>query len=206
MVDSTVNCGSMVKPSTLVDELKVRHVMSSPVVESAENASIAEVAELMRKYNIGSVVITSNGKPVGIITKTDIVTKVVANGSDPNTVRARDIMTTPLQTVSPETTIDDALSKMNRLKLSRLVVVYKERLAGIVTIKDILQVTPEILSIVRERMKIGGPAPAFAASVAEGYCEVCGEWSDYLVRVEDQLMCEDCRIELERRSGASVLE
>lgn len=196
----------MVKPSTLVDELKVRDVMSSPVVEASEESSITEVAGLMRKYNIGSVVISSNGKPTGIITKTDIVTKVVANGSDPNKIRARDIMTTPLQVVSPETAIDEALSKMNRLKLSRLAVVYKERLVGIVTIKDILQVTPEILSIVREKLKIGGPAAVASHSVAEGYCEVCGEWSDFLVRVEDQLMCEDCRLELERKGGASVLE
>lgn len=196
----------MVKPSTLVDELKVRDVMSSPVVEASENASVVEVAELMRKYNIGSVVISSNGKPTGIITKTDIVEKVVANGSDPNKIYARDIMTTPLQTVSPEVVIDEALSKMNKLKLSRLVVVYKDRLVGIVTIKDILQVTPEILTIVRERLKIGGPATVRTESVAEGYCEVCGEWSDYLVRVEDQLMCEDCRLELERSGGRSVLE
>ncbi|MCS7137905.1 MAG: CBS domain-containing protein [Candidatus Caldarchaeum sp.] len=196
----------MVKPSTLVDELKVRDVMSSPVVEAGEDASIVEVAELMRRYNIGSVVISSEGKPTGIITKTDIVTKVVANGSDPNKIRARDIMTTPLQTVTPEIAIDEALSKMNRLKLSRLVVVYKDRLVGIVTIKDILQVTPEILTIVRERLRIGGPAGTLAQSVAEGYCEVCGEWSDLLVRVEDQLMCEDCRLELERKGGESVLE
>ncbi|BAJ51509.1 CBS-domain-containing protein [Candidatus Caldarchaeum subterraneum] len=196
----------MVKPATLVEELRVRDVMSSPVVEADAEASAVEVAELMRRYGIGSVVISSQGKPVGIITKTDLVTKVVANGTDPNTVRARDIMTTPLQTVEPDVTIDDALSKMNKLKLSRLVVVYKERLAGIVTIKDILQVTPEILSIVREKLRIGTPASASNQTVAEGYCELCGEWSDYLVRVEDQLLCEDCRIELERKGGASVSE
>ncbi|MDJ0273082.1 MAG: CBS domain-containing protein [Candidatus Caldarchaeum sp.] len=198
--------GGMVKPATLVEELRVRDVMSSPVVEADVEASAVEVAELMRRYGIGSVVISSQGKPVGIITKTDLVTKVVANGTDPNTVKARDIMNTPLQTVEPDVTIDDALSKMNKLKLSRLVVVYKERLAGIVTIKDILQVTPEILSIVREKLRIGAPASPSNQIVTEGYCELCGEWSDYLVRVEDQLLCEDCRIELERKGGASVSE
>jgi len=189
----------MVKPTSLVEEVRVRDVMSSPVVEAGEDATIVEVAQLMSRYGVGSVVITSDGKPVGIITKTDIITQVVANGSDPNRVRARDIMTTPLQTIEPDVLIEDALTKMNKLKLSRLVVVYKDRLVGIVSVKDILQVTPEILNIVREKLRIGA-APAIASSnPVEGYCESCGEWSDMLIRVEDQLLCEECRLELESR-------
>lgn len=196
----------MVKPATLVDEVKVREVMSSPVVEADESATIVEVADLMRRHGIGSIIITSNGKPVGIITKTDIVYQVVANGADANNVRARDIMSTPLQTVEPDANIEDALSKMNRLKVGRLAVVYKERLAGIVTLKDILTVTPEILAIVKERMRIGIPAQSQPSSPVEGYCESCGEWSDMLVRVDDQLLCEDCRLELERKGGSSQME
>ncbi|MEM2515732.1 MAG: CBS domain-containing protein, partial [Candidatus Caldarchaeum sp.] len=154
-------CGEeMVKPTALVDEVRVRDVMSSPVIEAGENTTVVEVAELMRKYGIGSVVISSNGKPVGIITKTDIICQVVANGSDPNTLKARDIMTTPLQTIEPDVLIEEALNKMNRLKISRLAVVYKDKLVGVVSIKDILQVTPEILEIVREKIRIGSVAAA----------------------------------------------
>ncbi|MDW8360396.1 MAG: CBS domain-containing protein, partial [Candidatus Caldarchaeum sp.] len=144
-----------------------------------------------------SVIISSNGKPVGIITKTDIVYQVVASGSEPSKIKAKDIMTSPLQTIEPDILIDEALSKMNRLKLSRLAVVYKDKLVGVVTIKDILQVTPEILSIVREKLRIGGVAASQSPNPVEGYCESCGEWSDLLVRVEDQLLCEECRMELE---------
>jgi CBS domain-containing protein len=52
----------LVKPATLVDEVKVREVMSSPVVEADESATIVEVAELMRRHGIGSIIITSGGK------------------------------------------------------------------------------------------------------------------------------------------------
>ncbi len=196
----------MVKPTSLVDEVRVRDVMSSPVVEASDSATIVEVAELMRKYNIGSVVISSNGKPVGIITKTDIVCQVVANGGDPNKVRTRDIMTSPLQTIEPDVLIEDALSKMNRLKISRLAVVYKDKLMGIVTIKDILQITPEILSIVREKLKIGAVPASPTSNPVEGYCESCGEWSDLLLRVEDQLLCEECRLELEGKGRSTPTE
>ncbi|MEM0442732.1 MAG: CBS domain-containing protein [Candidatus Caldarchaeum sp.] len=194
----------MVKPTALFDEVRVRDVMSSPVIEASDSATIVEVAGLMRKYGIGSIIITSNGKPLGIITKTDIVCQVVANGSDPNKVKARDIMTTPLQTIEPDIVIEEALSKMNRLKLSRLAVVYKDKLVGVVTIKDILQVTPEILSIVREKLKIGGAAAYPSSNPVEGYCDSCGEWSDLLVRVEDQLLCEECRLELEGKEKFSA--
>jgi CBS domain-containing protein len=196
----------LVKPATLVDEVKVREVMSSPVVEADESAKIVEVAELMRRHGIGSIIITSGGKPVGIITKTDIVYQVVANGADAKNVRARNIMSTPLQTVEPDVNIEDALSKMNRLKVGRLAVVYKERLAGIVTLKDILTVTPEILAIVKERMRIGIPTQSQLSAPVEGYCESCGEWSDMLVRVDDQLLCEDCRLELEKKGGSRPVE
>ncbi len=196
----------MVKPTALVDEVRVRDVMTSPVVEADESVTIVEVAKLMKKYNIGGVVIDSDGKPVGIITKTDIIYQVVANGSDPNKVRARDIMTSPLQTIEPDVLIEDALSKMNRLKISRLAVVHKDKLMGIVTIKDILQITPEILSIVREKLKIGAVAASPTSNPIEGYCELCGEWSDLLLRVEDQLLCEECRLELEGKGRSAPME
>ncbi|GBC69224.1 Hypoxic response protein 1 [archaeon HR01] len=187
----------MVKPVTLSAELRVRDVMTSPVIECDENDSSVVVADKMRKYGVGSVVVTKNGEPRGIITKTDLVCDVVANGLDPNQVLAKNIMTTSLQTIEPDATIDEAITKMNRLKISRLVVVYKGRVAGIVSVKDILQVTPEIVNIVREKMRLTGTASTPTSSPVEGYCDVCGEWSDLLTRVEDQLMCEECRLELE---------
>lgn len=187
----------MVKPVTLSAELRVRDVMTSPVIECEENDSSVVVADKMRKYGVGSVVVTKNGEPRGIITKTDLVCDVVANGLDPNQVLAKNIMTASLQTIDPDATIDEAITKMNRLKISRLVVVYKGRVAGIVSVKDILQVTPEIVNIVREKMRLTGTASTPTSSPVEGYCDVCGEWSDLLTRVEDQLLCEECRLELE---------
>ncbi len=189
--------GEMVRPVTLSGEVKVRDVMTSPVIDCSENDTAVAVAEKMKKYGVGSVVVTKNGEPRGIITKTDIVCEVVANGLDPNQILAKNIMTSSLQTIDPDASIDQAISKMNRLKISRLVVVYKERVAGIISIKDILQVTPEIVNIVREKLRIGGSPSQPQSSPVEGYCDSCGEWSDLLSRVDDQLLCEECRLELE---------
>lgn len=191
----------MVRFASLTDEVRVRSIMSSPVIESEVSETVDEVAKKMLHYKIGSVVVTENGKPVGIITKRDLVEKVVAKNLKPSEVIARDVMTSPIETVDPDESIDNALRKMNKLKIGHLVVVYKNKLVGIISITDILQVTPEILEIVREKVRSEGiKVISGRQEYAEGYCDACGEWSDMLVRIDDQLLCEDCRQELERRS------
>jgi len=185
----------------IADELLVRDVMSSPVIESKENETAEELAQKMIRYKVGAIIVTDkNGSPLGIVTKTDLVEKVIAKNLRPNDVKAKDIMTTPLETIDPEAKIEDALRKMSKLKISRLAVVYKNKLMGLISVKDILQVTPEILEIVKEHMEIMGIAlPRSTEGYVEGYCDSCGEWSDMLLNVEGQYLCEDCRLDLIRR-------
>ncbi|MEN2974294.1 MAG: CBS domain-containing protein [Candidatus Caldarchaeales archaeon] len=186
--------------TTLADELRVRDVMSSPVIEGSEDDTAEQIAHKMEKYNVGSVVITRNGEPIGIVTKTDLVFKVVSKNLKPSEVKTRDIMSSPIYSIEPETLIEEALRRMNILKVSRLVVTYKNKLAGIVSIKDILQVTPEILEIVRENMRIRGVTLSTSREgYVEGYCDECGEWSDMLLNVDGRYICEECRLELSKR-------
>ncbi len=192
----------MVKSTILAEEVRVKDVMSSPVIEASYDESLESIAKKMEKYHIGSVVVTRDGEPIGVITKRDIIDKVVARDLKPSEVKAHNIMSTPLHTADPDLLVDEALRKMNRLKVSRLVVVYKEKVMGIISLKDILQVTPEILDIVREKLRIeGAHLPRSSEGLVEGYCDACGEWSDMLVRIDDQLLCEECRLELEKSEG-----
>lgn len=185
----------------LTDELMVRDVMSSPVIEAGEVDTAEELARKMHRYNVGAVVVTKNGAPVGIVTKTDLIEKVVSRNLRPSDVKASEIMSSPLHTIEPDETLEDALRKMTTLKVSRLVVTYKNRVVGIVSVKDILQVTPEILEIVRENMRIRGiTLPSSREGYLEGYCDGCGEWSDMLLNVDGQYLCEECRLELIRRA------
>lgn len=185
----------------IAEEVRVRDVMSSPVIESKEDETAQEIAKKMMRYRVGAVVVTDErGSPLGIVTKTDLVEKVIARNLRPDEIKAREIMNTPLETIDPEARIEDALRKMNRLRISRLAVVYKNKLVGLISLKDILQVTPEILEIVREHMKIMGiTLPRNPEGYVEGYCDSCGEWSDMLLNIEGQYLCEDCRLDLIRR-------
>jgi len=184
----------------LTDEVLVREVMSSPVIEAEEHETAEDAAKKMMRYGVGAIIVTGQrGEPVGIVTKTDLVNKVIAKNLKPNEVKLKDIMSTPLQTIDPDARIEEALRKMNKLKVNRLAVIYKNRLAGLVSIKDILRVTPEILEIVKENMKIMGVSfPRSKEGYVEGYCDNCGEWSDMLLNVEGRYLCEDCRLELLR--------
>jgi CBS domain-containing protein len=181
----------------------VKDVMSSPVVTLDEGATSNKVATLMDENGLGCLIVTNKtGKPVGIITERDLVSRVLAKNLKPDTVKAKEIMTSPLVTIEPEATISEAARRMSRLNIRRLGVIYKGNLVGIVSSKDILGVMPELIEIIQERTRIEGAAEAEETTEAEeislsGYCDRCGVYSENLKDVNGQNLCEDCRIELE---------
>jgi CBS domain-containing protein len=181
----------------------VKDVMSSPVVTLNEGATSNKVANLMDENGLGCLIVTNKtGKPVGIITERDLVSRVLAKNLKPDTVKAKEIMTSPLVTIEPEATISEAARRMSRLNIRRLGVIYKGNLVGVVSSKDILGVMPELIEIIQERTRIEGAAEAEETTEAEeislsGYCDRCGVYSENLQDVNGQNLCEDCRIELE---------
>jgi CBS domain-containing protein len=181
----------------------VKDVMSSPVVTLNEDATSNKVANLMDENKLGCLIVTNKtGKPVGIITERDLVTRVLSKNLKPDAVKAKEIMTSPLVTIGPETTISEAARRMSRLNIRRLGVIYKGNLVGIVSSKDILGVMPELIEIIQERMRIDDAAEVEERVEAEerplsGYCDRCGVFSENLKDANGQNLCEDCRIELE---------
>jgi len=175
-------------------EVLVKHVMTSPVVTVSGKAAITGVAETMDKHGIGSVVVTDEKeRPQGIITERDIVTRVIAKKLNPKTVRAEGAMSKPLVTIDPEASVREAARLMNERNVKRLGVMYKGRLVGLVSSKDILAITPELIEVLRERAKVTARAPARLSSQAVvGYCELCGQWSESLEELNGKFLCEDC--------------
>jgi CBS domain-containing protein len=183
--------------------LLVKDVMSSPVVTTEEDAASNNVALLMDENKVGAVVVTNKeGQPLGIITERDLVIRVLSKNLKPDAVKAREIMTSPLVTIEPEATINEAARRMNRLDIRRLGVLYKGDLVGIISSKDILGVMPELIEIIQERTRIEGAGRSEETEEVEetplsGYCDRCGVYSENLKDANGQNLCEDCRIELE---------
>lgn len=181
----------------------VKDVMSSPVITVNENETVDKAAKIMDKYDLGCTIVTGKeGKPLGIITEKDLVKRVLAKDTLPSTLKAKDVMTAPLITIDPNMTLSEAARRMSRLDVRRLGVIYKGELLGIISSKDIVAVTPELLEIIQEEARIKNRsteevAPEETTPLA-GYCDRCGNWSDSLREIEGQSLCEDCRVELEK--------
>jgi len=179
----------------------VKDVMTSPVITINEDGIVYEAAKLMDKNDLGCIVVTDKkSKPVGIITERDLITRVLSKNLLSSKVKAKKVMTSPLLTIDPDEPLVEAARKMSRLNVRRLGVIYKGSLAGLVSSKDILAVTPELLETIQERAKIDKePVPEEEAPEPRpltGYCDHCGRWSDALKEDEGQLLCEECQVEL----------
>jgi CBS domain-containing protein len=179
----------------------VKDVMTSPVIAINEDGLAQEAAQLMDKNDVGCIIVTDkNEKPLGIITERDMITRVLAKNILASKMKARKVMTSPLLTIDPDETLTEAARKMSRLNVRRLGVIYKGNLVGLISSKDILAVTPELLETIQEQAKISKePEPEEEEpepSPLAGYCDHCGRWSDTLKEIEGQLLCPECRDEL----------
>jgi len=181
----------------------VKDIMTSPVVTINENESSHKAAQLMTQNDVGCIIVTGKEeKPLGIITERDLITRVLAKNTLPSKIKAKKVMTSPLITVNPDETLSEAARRMSRLNVRRLGVMYKGNLVGVISSKDILAVTPELLEIIQERARIEGIEGGRAVEeVPEhrplaGYCDRCGRWSDTLEETEGSFLCEECKIEM----------
>ncbi len=116
----------------------VSKVMSKTVMAVDLNTNARDCAKAMAKKGVSCAVITQSGSAVGIVTERDLVSKVLSETVDPRNVLVRDIMSTPLITITPNAPLTNAAELMAQYRVRRLVVVDQEgTLAGIVTTGDI---------------------------------------------------------------------
>ncbi len=107
----------------------VNHIMSKNVLTVDKSTSLQEVAQNMKKSNIGCVIVTEDTKPIGIVTERDFVTKVAAEGR-PLFTEISEVMSSPLITISPEETVWEAAEMMKEKGIHKLAVKKMNRLLG----------------------------------------------------------------------------
>lgn len=185
-----------VKKETKV-EVKVKDVMSIPAVTAPIDETADGLARLMVEKDVDSVVVVDvQGNPMGIVTEKDLVKSVVAKNEPPNKVKASNIMSKPLFTVNQEEDVTEVAKKMRRLGVRRFPVMSAGKLVGVVSSKDILEITPTLMEVIMERSE------AFPIKVKEelltGSCDLCGNWSENLKLHEGTFLCEDCLADLKK--------
>jgi CBS domain-containing protein len=123
----------------------IGEICNREVVIASRDATVVELAQLMREQHVGSIVITELQSdcqtPVGIVTDRDLVIELLSKGVDINSVSAGDIMNSELATVRESNHINDTIKLMRGRGIRRIPVVNDENvLVGILTIDDLLDV------------------------------------------------------------------
>ncbi len=116
-----------------------RDIMSKKVVTIETTSPITEIAKIMNKNNISSIVLTENEKPCGIITERDYLSKIIAQNKKASDLSPMQIMSSPFTTVSATALVDDVAQTMLKNKIRHVVVMDKGYPIGIITITDFLK-------------------------------------------------------------------
>jgi CBS domain-containing protein len=120
--------------------MSLERIYKTDVVIVSSDASVLDVARLMRTHHTGSIVVVENHCPIGIITDRDIVIKLVAADLDSKRISASDVMSAPPALVNVNYDPLDVTRIMRARGIRRLPVVDEHRhLLGIVTLDDMLR-------------------------------------------------------------------
>ncbi len=124
-----------------IERIKVRDVMSSPVVTINGNASVKDAVKKMLEYGFRSLVIerADEEDAYGIITLKDVAYKVIAKGIPLEKVKVLEIMNKPCITIPDYYDIKYAAKLMAFANTRRLLVISKDELVGIVTLRDLIK-------------------------------------------------------------------
>lgn len=170
----------------------VKEIMKVNVVTVSPEISARDAAKIMTNNRIGSVVIITDSKPLGIFT-TENITTIVARGQDPKSVKLKDFTKNKFITASPDDDILKITKLMVKAGVKRIPVVKNGKLVGIVTDKELLTTSPELIDILSEKLKARIERVANPSEEISGICESCESYSDSLRNIAGRWMCDECR-------------
>jgi len=114
-------------------------IARTPLVTVSLNATVMQAVRTMDQDSIGAVGITQDDVLVGIFSERDLMLRVVSKKLDPETAHVRDVMTSPVETISRDSTADDALKLMLEKHIRHLPIVDRDgRLAGMISMRSLL--------------------------------------------------------------------
>ena len=132
--------------------MKISDVMTAEPQAAQAGDSLQEVAGQMQQGDFGSMPVLDNGRLAGVVTDRDIAVRGVARGLAPNEPVSR-VMTAPAITAAPETEVLAALGMMTQKRIRHLPVVSGGRIAGIVSIGDLVKFRIERIEQEAEAMR-----------------------------------------------------
>lgn len=118
--------------------MKLRQVMTQPVIRIHPEETVAVAARTLARYNIGVLpVCGSDGRLQGVVTDRDLVTRCLAAGRAPQLVSVGEVMTTQIVSARPDTEASQAIELMGSRQIRRLPILENGKLCGIVSLGDL---------------------------------------------------------------------
>jgi CBS domain-containing protein len=120
--------------------------MTNRLAYCTPQANLEEVAEMMLQNDCGAIPVIdpASSRALGVVTDRDIVCRAVAAHHNPASVTAQQVMSEPVAAVSPASSLEECLSKMEAAQMRRMLVVDESgKLCGLVSQADIVRAMPE---------------------------------------------------------------
>lgn len=133
---------------TVADAMTHEPVMISP------NKTLREAAKVMAQEHVGALLVKEGDQVVGILTEQDMVRKGIAVSGNTALKKVREVMQTDLVTTAPDEDIFEALRIMRDYNFRHLPVMHKGKFVGLVTLKDILKIEPDLYEILVEKIEL----------------------------------------------------
>jgi CBS domain-containing protein len=120
---------------------KVEDLMSRKVVTVDANSTAFDVAREMLDHDIGCVIVLAGRKVSGIATKSDVIREAVMKRLDPQKIGVEAVMTKPAITIQSSSSLSEASELMSKHNITKLPVLEKGELVGIITSTDLVRRT-----------------------------------------------------------------
>jgi signal-transduction protein with cAMP-binding, CBS, and nucleotidyltransferase domain len=166
-------------------EMLVRDAMTESFVKLSLKTASSEAAKIMADSDADCILVMTGEKPVGIVTASDFLRRIVAEGKNASEISLKKIMSSPVISIDVQRNLSEALTRLSTNGVKRLVVLDGEEVAGIVTSVDVLSFAEELEEPEEER------------EIGPSMCEICGGYFEVLAEVDGKFVCEDCREMLE---------
>jgi len=117
----------------------IEFILNTNIIILKTDSFADEAIRLMKDSNTRSVLVSLGGEVIGIISKTDILFKVMSQGKNPAKIRLKEIMNTPVLAVGPKCTVQEALSVMDKHVVRQVLVSSNSAVLGMIVRDEIFE-------------------------------------------------------------------
>ena len=123
--------------------------MEKNVITIEKDKTAQDAAKIIAEKDISFLVVMNDGRPEGVLSESDFVRKIAAEGKKSSDVPISEIMSYKFRSVGPTTTIEDAIQKMLNNNIRRLLILENDKLVGVITQTD-------LASYLRDQLLVDG--------------------------------------------------